>query len=66
MNIQLSKHALEQARERGINIKEIKKVIQRGAKHLQKNKIVADFGYTRVVYKKIKNIYFIITVMIKK
>ncbi len=65
MNIQSSKHALEQARERGIGIKEIERAIQKGAKHLQEDKIVADFGYIRVVYRKLNQIYFIITVMIK-
>ena len=67
MEIQLSKHALDQARERGINISEIKRTIQRGAKHLQdKNKIVSDFMHIKVVYKKMYDIYFIITVMIRK
>jgi len=67
MEIQLSKHALDQARERGISISEIKRTIQRGAKHLQdKNKIVCDFMHIKVVYKKMHDIYFIITVMIRK
>lgn len=67
MEIQLSKHALDQARERGISIGEIKRTIQRGAKHLQdKNKIVSDFMHIKVVYKKMHDIYFIITVMIRK
>ncbi|HHI04187.1 MAG TPA: DUF4258 domain-containing protein [Candidatus Woesearchaeota archaeon] len=67
MEIQLSKHALDQARERGISISEIKRTIQRGAKHLQdKNKIVSDFMHIKVVYKKMHDIYFIITVMIRK
>ena len=67
MEIQLSKHALDQARERGISISEIKRTIQRGAKHLQdKNKIVSNFMHVKVVYKKMHDIYFIITVMIRK
>jgi len=67
MEIQLSKHALDQARERGISISEIKRTIQRGAKYLQdKNKIVSNFMHIKVVYKKMYNIYFIITVMIRK
>ena len=65
MIISLSKHALEQARERGISISEIKKTIQRGAKHFQKDKIVSDYTHIRVVYKLIKKEYFIITVMIR-
>ena len=62
----MGKHALEQARERGITINEIKKAIQQGAKHLQeRNKIVSDFMHVRVVYKKIQNQAFVITVMIR-
>jgi len=66
MEILMGRHALEQARERGITINEIKKTIQQGAKHLQeRNKIVADFMHIRVVYKKIKDKIFVITVMIR-
>ncbi len=66
MDLIMSKHALEQARERGISLNEIKKTIQQGAKHLQeKNKIVSDFAHIRVVYKKVQEKIFIITVMIR-
>lgn len=65
IKIILSKHALEQARERGISVNEIKKTIQRGAKYLQNNKIVSDFMHIKVVYKKKENEYFIITVMMR-
>ena len=66
MEILMGRHALEQARERGITINEIKKTIQQGAKHLQEqNKIVADFMHIRVVYKKIEDKIFVITVMIR-
>jgi hypothetical protein len=67
MELLLGKHALEQARERGISVREIKKAIQQGAKHIQKpNKLVADHMHIRVVYKKIQQTYFVITVMIRK
>jgi len=67
MDIFMAKHALEQSRERGITISEIKKTIQQGAKHIQKpNKIVADHMHIRVVYKKQGGNYFVITVMIRK
>ncbi len=67
MELLISRHALEQARERGISVSEIKKAIQQGAKHIQKpNKIVADYMHIRVVYKRIKEKYFVITVMIRK
>lgn len=66
MEIVLSRHAKEQARERGVSINEIKRTIQRGAKHLQGNKIVADFMHTRVVYKISNKKPQIITVMIRR
>lgn len=66
MKIVMSRHALEQARERGISLNEIKKTIQRGAKHFQeKNKIVSDYMHVRVVFKKMRDFYFIITVIIR-
>ncbi len=66
MKITLSEHALEQARERGISIAEIRKTVQMGAKHLQHpNKLVADFMHIRVVYRNINNNAFVITVMIR-
>ena len=66
MEIIMSRHALEQSRERGISINEIKETIQKGSKFLQKeNKIISDYRHMRVVFKKIKNKFFIITVMIK-
>ena len=66
MKLFLSKHAKEQARERGVGIEQIKDCIKRGAKHLQGNKIVSDYTYIRVVYKKVKDENFVITVMIRK
>ena len=66
MKLVLSKHAKEQARERGISIEQIKKCIQRGAKHLQGKKIVSDYTYMKIVYKILGEEYFIITVMIRK
>lgn len=67
MEIIMSKHALEQARERGVSISEIKRTIQQGAKYIQiPNKIVSDFMHVRVVYKKVNDKCFIITVMIRQ
>jgi len=62
----LSKHALEQARERGVSINEIKETIQKGIKFIQDGKIVADFRHIRIIYKKTEEKYFIITVIIRK
>ncbi|MBU0629237.1 MAG: DUF4258 domain-containing protein [Nanoarchaeota archaeon] len=66
MKLRLSNHAIEKARERGISIEQIKNAIQRGAKHLQGEKIVSDYTYVRAVYKKIGDEFFVITVMVRK
>ena len=48
---------------RGINQKEVEESIQRGSKELQKpNKILSYYRYFCVVYKKIENAYYVITV----
>lgn len=65
MEIVMSKHALEQARERGVSINEIKETIRCGAKFLQNEKIVAMYRHIKVAFKKQKNKFFIITVMIR-
>ena len=65
MGIVMSKHALEQARERGVGIDEIKETIQMGAKFLQQDKIVAMYRHIKIVFKKMENKFFIITVMIR-
>lgn len=62
----MSRHALEQARERGVSINEIRETIQKGAKLPQADKIIAIYRHLKVVFKKINNIFFIITVMIRK
>lgn len=47
----MSKHALEQARERGVSIKDIKDTIKRGAKFLQQDKIVSKYRHIKIVLK---------------
>lgn len=48
--------------ERGISEKEVMEGIQKGAKSFQPdNKIVSEYRYFAVVYKKIGNVYFVIT-----
>lgn len=61
----MSKHALEQSRERGVSINEIKETITKGIKLLQNNKIISKYRHIKIVFKKIKDYYFIITVMIR-
>lgn len=48
---------------RGISEKEVEEAIKRGSKELQKpNKILSYYKYFCVVYKKIGNDYYVITV----
>lgn len=49
--------------ERGISESEVREAIKQGSKHLQNpDRIVSDYKYYSVVYKKIGNFLFIITV----
>ena len=58
-----SKHAREQMVARGIDEALVQEAIKRGSKHLQHpNKIVAEYRYFSVVYRKIGEDYFVITV----
>ena len=65
MEIVMGKHALEQARERGVSINEIKETIRCGAKFLQGEKIIAMYRHVKVAFKKVKDKFFIITVRIR-
>jgi hypothetical protein len=63
LNIKYSKHARKQMIERGISEQEVEKGIRKGAKSLQKpDRILSDHRYYCIVYKKIEDIYFVITV----
>lgn len=69
MELFITKHAMDQARERGISISEIKETIQKGAKFVQdekERKIASDYRHMRVIFKKIENKYYVITVMIRR
>ena len=69
MELLITKHALDQARERGISVNEIKETIQKGTKFIQdkkEKKIVSDYRHIRIVFKKTGNKYYVITVMIRK
>ena len=65
MELIMSKHALEQSRERGVSINEIKETIRCGAKFLQEDRIVAMYRHIKIVFKKQEDKFFIITVMIR-
>lgn len=66
MELVISKHALDQARERGIGINEIKDTIRKGAKFLQEDKIISVYRHIKIIYKKINDKFFVIKVMIRK
>ncbi|MBI2559076.1 DUF4258 domain-containing protein [Candidatus Woesearchaeota archaeon] len=58
-----SKHAREQMVARGISEKDVEEGIRRGSKELQKpNKILSYYKYFCVVYKKIGEDNYVITV----
>ena len=63
MAIKYSKHAREQMIARGISEKEVEEGIKNGSKELQKpDKILSYYRYFCVVYKKIGNGFYVITV----
>ena len=63
MMLLFSRHAREKMVARGISEGLVAEAIQRGSKHFQKpGKIVAEYRYFSVVYKKQGNAYFIVTV----
>ena len=63
MAIKYSKHAREQMIARGISEKGVEEGIKRGSKELQKpNKVLSYYKYFCVVYKKIGNDTYVITV----
>lgn len=63
MALLFSRHAREQMAARGIEEALVEEAIKRGGKHLQQpNKIVTEYRYFSVVYKKTGKDCFVITV----
>ena len=63
LTIKYGGHAREQMVARGITEQEVQDALKSGSKHLQPpDKIVSEYKYFTVVYKKIDNDTFIITV----
>lgn len=61
--IKYTKHAREKMVERGISEDEVARGIAQGAKHLQHpEKICSEYQYFAVVYKKVGDICYVITV----
>ncbi len=63
VNIRYSKHARKRMIERGISEMEVAEAIQKGTKRAQDKKIVAAYTYFEVVFKKIGDDVYVITVM---
>jgi hypothetical protein len=62
MRIILTKHARERMISRGISLEEVKNAILRGSKSIQDGKIIATYRYFEVVYKKVDEIFVVVTV----
>jgi len=62
LNIRYSKHARLRMIGRGISGGEVKEAIIKGAKRIQNGKIISSYSYFEVVYKKIKDEIYVITV----
>jgi hypothetical protein len=61
--VKYSSHAREQMVARGISEQEVQDALKSGSKHLQyPDKIVSEYKYFAVVYKKVQDDVFIITV----
>lgn len=63
MELLLSQNAKEQMIDRGFSKKEVEECISKGTKNIQNGKIISTYRDYKVVYKKIKEKYFIITIM---
>ncbi len=61
--IKYGSHAREQMVARGITEQEVHDALKSGSKHLQyPNKIVSEYKYFTVIYKKLGSDIFVITV----
>ena len=49
--------------DRGFSENEIEEGIKRGEKTRQNGKIISTYKYYRIVYKKVGEIYYVITIM---
>ena len=61
--IKLTKHAEEQMINRGFSENEFEEGIKRGTKTRQNGKIISTYKYYKIVYKKVGETYYIITIM---
>lgn len=64
-DIKYGRHARLRMVERGISAKEIQNTINMGSKRKQGDKIVAAHKHLGVVFKKVKDDCYVITVMLR-
>ena len=62
IRIVLTKHARERMILRGISLEEVKNAISKGSKRIQDGKIIATYRYFEVVYKRVDEIFVVVTV----
>jgi hypothetical protein len=62
MRVIFTKHARERMVARGVSLEEVKKAILKGSKRIQNGKVVAAYRYFEVVYKKVDEIFVVVTV----
>ena len=62
LKFRYSKHARFRMVERGISEKEVETGIIKGRKYIQDDKVVSSYSYFEVVYKKIGDVIYVITV----
>lgn len=63
LKIKLTKHAEDQMINRGFSENELEEGIKRGEKTRQDGKIISAYKYYKIVYKKVGETYYIITIM---
>ena len=64
-DIKYSLHARERMVERGISAREVRDAINKGTKRVQVNKIMSVYKYLEVVFRKVGDDWYVITVMLR-
>jgi hypothetical protein len=65
INVMYSRHARLRMVERGKTEKEIKEAILKGSKTIQDGKIIASYRNVRVVFRKMNEDCYVITIMLR-
>ena len=64
-DIKYSRHARIRMVERGISAREVRNAINGGSKQTRGNKIVSTYKHLEVVFRKLDDGYYVITVMLR-